>query len=45
MKIIVDRMKETGTEVRVDQYIFLFLKFLSAVIPTIQYDHTMDVRG
>lgn len=45
MKIIADRMKETGTEVRVDQYIFLFLKFLSAVIPTIQYDHTMDVRG
>jgi len=46
MKAITDRMKANGAEpVRVDQYIFLFLKFLSAVIPTIQYDHTMDVRG
>jgi len=46
MKAIIDRMKSNGQEtVRVDQYIFLFLKFLSAVIPTIQYDHTNDVRG
>merc|ERR1719499_891017 len=45
MKILSDRMRETGAEIRVDQYLFLFLKFLSAVIPTIQYDHTMDIRG
>jgi ubiquitin-like-conjugating enzyme ATG3 len=30
-------------EVRVDQYLFLFLKFIQSVIPTIDYDHTMEV--
>jgi ubiquitin-like-conjugating enzyme ATG3 len=29
--------------IRVDQYIFLFLKFVSSVIPTIEYDYTMQV--
>eukprot|EP01138_Halocafeteria_seosinensis_P006189 gb/GECG01006330.1/.p1 GENE.gb/GECG01006330.1/~~gb/GECG01006330.1/.p1 ORF type:complete len:371 (+),score=57.15 gb/GECG01006330.1/:1-1113(+) len=30
-------------EVRVDQYLFLFLKFIQSVIPTIDYDHTLEV--
>merc|ERR1719473_1055425 len=31
-----------GREVRTDQYLFLFLKFISCVIPTIEYDHTIS---
>ena len=39
MKIILDRFKATGgNDVRVDQYLLLFLKFMSAVLPTIEYD-------
>mmetsp|Transcript_18679 Transcript_18679/g.45813 ORF Transcript_18679/g.45813 Transcript_18679/m.45813 type:complete len:183 (-) Transcript_18679:301-849(-) len=27
--------------IRIDQYLFLFLKFISSVIPTIEYDYTV----
>ena len=29
---------------RVDLYLFLFLKFMQSVIPTIEYDSTMEVK-
>ncbi|KAL6061173.1 Ubiquitin-like-conjugating enzyme ATG3 [Balamuthia mandrillaris] len=45
MKKIVLRQAESGKEPRVDQYLFLFLKFLSAVIPTIEYDYTIEMEG
>eukprot|EP00002_Diphylleia_rotans_P039721 TRINITY_DN9280_c0_g1_i1.p1 TRINITY_DN9280_c0_g1~~TRINITY_DN9280_c0_g1_i1.p1 ORF type:complete len:292 (+),score=53.33 TRINITY_DN9280_c0_g1_i1:50-925(+) len=45
MKKIVDHLVESGREVRPDQYIFLFLKFISSVIPTIEYDYTMQMDG
>jgi len=45
MKKIVLRQAECGKEPRVDQYLFLFLKFLSAVIPTIEYDYTIEMEG
>ena len=32
-------------EVRPEQYLFLFLKFISAVCPTIEYDYTLSVDG
>jgi ubiquitin-like-conjugating enzyme ATG3 len=41
MKKMVDNMAEDGEFVRVDLYLFLFLKFMSAVIPTISYDFTV----
>ena len=28
---------------RTDQYLFIFLKFIQSVIPTIEYDFTMEV--
>eukprot|EP01097_Dermamoeba_algensis_P002551 TRINITY_DN2014_c0_g4_i1.p1 TRINITY_DN2014_c0_g4~~TRINITY_DN2014_c0_g4_i1.p1 ORF type:complete len:144 (-),score=6.51 TRINITY_DN2014_c0_g4_i1:75-506(-) len=40
MKKIVHRHLENGREPRVDLYLILFLKFMSAVIPTIEYDFT-----
>ena len=43
MKKIVTNMKYSHKEPRVDQYIFIFLKFLSAVIPNIEYDNTFDL--
>jgi len=43
MKKIIDRLQSNGKETRVDQYLFLFLKFLSAVIPTIEYDNTFEI--
>jgi ubiquitin-like-conjugating enzyme ATG3 len=42
MKKIIDIMIAHNKQPRVDQYLFLFLKFLSAVIPTIEYDFTFD---
>ncbi|KAI8365179.1 autophagocytosis associated protein [Radiomyces spectabilis] len=53
MKKIIERMgdgvsaglgkagqQETG--IRVDQYLIIFLKFMSSVVPTIDYDHTIS---
>ena len=37
---MVNLQKERGCSVSVDQYLFLLLKFLSAIIPTIEWDHT-----
>jgi len=34
-----------GREVTSEQYMFLFLKFISCVIPTIEYDYTFAVDG
>lgn len=43
MQKIVNNMKRLNKEPRVDQYMFIFLKFLSAVIPNIEYDNTFDL--
>lgn len=40
MKKIVRQMK---TDLRADQYLLLFLKFMSTVLPTIEYDFTTSV--
>ncbi|KAJ6849615.1 autophagy-related protein 3 [Iris pallida] len=42
MKKIIDVLMSHGVEPEVDKYLFLFLKFLASVIPTIEYDYTMD---
>jgi len=45
MKKIIARQMDAGKTPRVDQYLFLFLKFISAVIPTIEYDYTIEMDG
>lgn len=49
MKRIVGNMRDqaggSGGEIRSDQYLFLFLKFIQSVIPTIDYDHTIEVNA
>jgi ubiquitin-like-conjugating enzyme ATG3 len=37
MKRIIDNMGEGGIEMRVDHYLLMFLKFMSAVLPTMDY--------
>eukprot|EP01120_Amphizonella_sp_Union-15-10_P008258 TRINITY_DN2935_c0_g1_i1.p1 TRINITY_DN2935_c0_g1~~TRINITY_DN2935_c0_g1_i1.p1 ORF type:complete len:294 (+),score=69.55 TRINITY_DN2935_c0_g1_i1:34-915(+) len=43
MKTMVQKSIDAGKQPRVDQYLFLFLKFLSAVIPSIEYDYTIEI--
>uniref|UniRef100_A0A0D9Y4V1 Autophagy-related protein 3 n=2 Tax=Oryza glumipatula TaxID=40148 RepID=A0A0D9Y4V1_9ORYZ len=42
MKKIIDVLMSRGVEPEVDKYLFIFLKFMASVIPTIEYDYTMD---
>jgi len=42
MKNIIDTLQENGVEAQVHQALFVFLKFISSVVPTIEYDFTMD---
>jgi ubiquitin-like-conjugating enzyme ATG3 len=41
MKKMIERLADDGKYIRVDLYLYLFLKFISAVIPTIDYDFTI----
>mmetsp|Transcript_10287 Transcript_10287/g.19465 ORF Transcript_10287/g.19465 Transcript_10287/m.19465 type:complete len:291 (-) Transcript_10287:505-1377(-) len=43
MKKLSEMLTAGGTQPRVDQYLFLFLKFMQAIVPTIEYDYTMSV--
>lgn len=43
MKKLIDSQRSCGHTVQVDSYMFLFLKLIQGVLPTIEYDHTMDV--
>eukprot|EP00163_Fabomonas_tropica_P001638 TRINITY_DN11208_c0_g1_i1.p1 TRINITY_DN11208_c0_g1~~TRINITY_DN11208_c0_g1_i1.p1 ORF type:complete len:327 (+),score=93.86 TRINITY_DN11208_c0_g1_i1:347-1327(+) len=43
MKKLIDNIAASGHEFRVDQYMFLFLKFISCIIPYIEYDNTASV--
>lgn len=43
MKRIIDNLAEKGRdELQVHMYLMIFLKFVSAVIPTIEYDYTRE---
>eukprot|EP01091_Cochliopodium_minus_P009309 TRINITY_DN2269_c0_g1_i2.p1 TRINITY_DN2269_c0_g1~~TRINITY_DN2269_c0_g1_i2.p1 ORF type:complete len:293 (-),score=83.08 TRINITY_DN2269_c0_g1_i2:32-910(-) len=43
MHSLTERMLSNGKEPRVDMYLFIFLKFMSTVLPTIEYDNTMSL--
>ncbi|KAJ3207183.1 E2-like enzyme [Dinochytrium kinnereticum] len=45
MKRLIDQISESGkeNELRVDQYLLLFLKFMSSVLPTMEYDYTVSM--
>lgn len=44
MKKIIDQYMHGEREIRVDQYMVLFLKFMSSVMPSVDYDHTMSME-
>ena len=41
-KMIKD-FQNAGKKLEIEQSIILFLKFLQSVVPTVQYDFTMDI--
>ena len=41
---IIEALKECGQTPNVEQYLFVFLKFIQSVVPTIEYDYTVDVQ-
>lgn len=43
MKKIIDSIIEGSHEPKIEFYMFYFLKFISSVIPTIEYDYTFDI--
>jgi ubiquitin-like-conjugating enzyme ATG3 len=45
MRRIIERTAASGVELRVDYYMIIFLKFLTAILPTIDYDYTMAMEG
>jgi len=44
MKKVVDDWVLQGITPRVDLALFVFLKFISSVVPTVNYDFTMDIE-
>jgi ubiquitin-like-conjugating enzyme ATG3 len=42
MTNIISALMESGSTPSVEQYLPIFLKFMQSVIPTIEYDYTMD---
>lgn len=42
---IIRALKDCGATVpSVEQYLFIFLKFIQSMVPTIEYDYTIDVQ-
>mmetsp|Transcript_20099 Transcript_20099/g.33190 ORF Transcript_20099/g.33190 Transcript_20099/m.33190 type:complete len:306 (-) Transcript_20099:45-962(-) len=45
MKKIVEQLSQGGKKAEPSQYLFIFLKFIQSVIPTINYDNTIEVQA
>ena len=41
---IIEALTDAGKPPQVDNYMFIFLKFMQSVMPTIEYDYTFDVQ-
>lgn len=42
---IIEALKEIDKTPTVEQYLFVFLKFIQSVVPTIEYDYTIEVSA
>lgn len=43
---IINSLKASECEPpTVEQYLFFFLKFIQSMVPTIEYDYTVDVQA
>ena len=43
-KKMINDFQSSGRKMEIHMTILLFLKFLQSVVPTVQYDFTMDIR-
>lgn len=43
MKHLIDVASDNGSKVEVHHAMFVFLKFISSVVPTMEYDFTVDI--
>lgn len=44
MKNLINKAEENGGKIEPHQALFVFLKFMSSVMPTIEYDFTQDIH-
>lgn len=44
MKNMLNIILSKGSIPKIEMYMFLFIKFIQSVIPTIEYDYTMDIE-
>jgi ubiquitin-like-conjugating enzyme ATG3 len=44
VKTLVAQAMESGKEIKVEQYMFIFLKFISSVMPGLEMDYTTEVE-
>jgi len=44
MKYLLDVAIENGSKIEVHHALFVFLKFISSVVPTMEYDFTVDIE-
>ena len=44
LKKMIKDFQESGRKMEIHMTILLFLKFLQSVVPTVQYDYTMDIK-
>jgi len=44
MKRLIEQFSDNGKELSVLDYLFVFLKFVQAVIPTVEYDYTRSIQ-
>ena len=42
---IIEALREHEQVPTIEQYLFVFLKFIQSVVPTIEYDYTIDVQA
>lgn len=44
IKFLVNEAMNNGEEIKVQQYLFIFLKFISSVMPTLEIDFTTEIK-
>ena len=44
IKKMIKDFQASGRKMEIHMTILLFLKFLQSVVPTVQYDYTMDIQ-
>ena len=43
MKKLIRQYRDNNKTISIDHYMFIFLKFISSVLPNINYDKTFDL--